>query len=264
MAVEHRFCGHCGQERGEPQLSFRPAVADALADVSDLDGKLLRTFRLLLLRPGQLTVEWLEGRRVRSVSPIRLYLLASVIFFFVASLFGDAEGFVQGYSGQQQRPAQRAQLESGSLSGRITAGVARAQREPQLLGDAVLSAAPKAMFLLMPLFGLLLYLFYRKHQPLAMPHIYFSAHVHAFLFLLATLVTLVDAMRLPYVKNLLWLLILAAPVVYLFKALRLVYGESAAATVGKAVAVFFLYIPLFGAVMSLLVTFTFYSIGGGA
>ena len=40
---------------------------------------------LMLRKPGELTRQWLEGRRVHFISPLRLYLTASLVFFIAAA-----------------------------------------------------------------------------------------------------------------------------------------------------------------------------------
>ena len=57
-------------------------VKDAWQELSGYDGRVARTFRLLLRRPGALTIDVLEGRRARYVSPVRAYLVASLVYFF--------------------------------------------------------------------------------------------------------------------------------------------------------------------------------------
>jgi hypothetical protein len=54
-----------------------------------LEGKLWKSLGLLLFRPGRLTLEYIKGRRVRYVQPLRLYLTFSLIFFAVLKLGGD-------------------------------------------------------------------------------------------------------------------------------------------------------------------------------
>ena len=51
----------------------------ALTEFSGWDGRLSSTLRALIRRPGVLTHDFLEGRRVRYISPIRLYLTASLV-----------------------------------------------------------------------------------------------------------------------------------------------------------------------------------------
>ena len=58
-----------------------------------VDGKIFRSVRLLLMRPGLLTHEYFRGRRARYISPIRLYLIFSVAFFAAAALAGSEPVF---------------------------------------------------------------------------------------------------------------------------------------------------------------------------
>ena len=59
---------------------------DVVHEFLHVDSKIFRTVKLLLLKPGFLTREYFEGRRVRYVSPLRLYLVFSVINFAAAAL----------------------------------------------------------------------------------------------------------------------------------------------------------------------------------
>lgn len=51
-----------------------------------MDGKILQSVKLLFTRPGFLTREYVEGRRIRYISPLRLYLVFSVAYFAVSAL----------------------------------------------------------------------------------------------------------------------------------------------------------------------------------
>lgn len=81
-----RFCGGCGQRRGTNLLTVKAFVAEVLEESLSLDGRLPRTMRALLLRPGHLTREYTAGRIARYVRPFRLYLVSSVIFFLTLSM----------------------------------------------------------------------------------------------------------------------------------------------------------------------------------
>jgi hypothetical protein len=63
---------------------------DLLHDVTHeflhVDSKIFRTVKHLLLTPGFLTREYFNGRRTRYVSPIRIYLVFSVIYFAATAL----------------------------------------------------------------------------------------------------------------------------------------------------------------------------------
>ena len=52
-----RFCAVCGEENaGARDYSIRHFLADAVAAFTNADGKIFRTVRTLVTRPGALTV----------------------------------------------------------------------------------------------------------------------------------------------------------------------------------------------------------------
>ena len=79
-----QYCGHCGQRSRNRLISIWQLLQEAFGDLLELDSRLWRTLVPLLIRPGQLTKDYLEGRRARYMPPFRTYLVLSVIFFVVA------------------------------------------------------------------------------------------------------------------------------------------------------------------------------------
>ena len=79
------FCAKCGQHAVDYRRSFRYVVLDVLDSFLSWDSKFFATIGWLIARPWHLTNEFLGGRRVRYVHPLRVYLLASIIFFFVVN-----------------------------------------------------------------------------------------------------------------------------------------------------------------------------------
>jgi len=78
-----RYCAQCGQPAIDYHRSFGSILADAADAFFNLDERFLKTFWLLLIKPWRLTNEFVEGKRVRYVHPLRVYLIASVLFFLV-------------------------------------------------------------------------------------------------------------------------------------------------------------------------------------
>ena len=79
-----QYCGNCGQRARNRLISLWQLLSEAFGDLLELDSRLWRTLIPLLIRPGQLTRDYLEGRRARYMPPFRMYLVLSVIFFVVA------------------------------------------------------------------------------------------------------------------------------------------------------------------------------------
>lgn len=79
------WCAQCGQPAIDYRRSFRHVVLDVLESFLNWDSKFFASLWWLVIRPWRLTNEFLAGHRVRYVHPLRLYLLASVLFFFVVN-----------------------------------------------------------------------------------------------------------------------------------------------------------------------------------
>jgi len=79
-----QYCGNCGQRSATRLISIWQLLAEAFGDLFELDSRLWRTLIPLLIRPGQLTRDYLLGRRARYMPPFRMYLVLSLIFFVVA------------------------------------------------------------------------------------------------------------------------------------------------------------------------------------
>lgn len=81
------FCSQCGQSI-EPTLKyFWNVLLHLLDDIFSFDSRASRTLKPLLCNPGFLTNEYIQGRRVHYVPPLRLYLFVSIIFFISLKFF---------------------------------------------------------------------------------------------------------------------------------------------------------------------------------
>jgi hypothetical protein len=78
------FCGQCGQHAIDYRRSIFRVLLDAADSFLNWDTKFLQSLVLLLKRPWELTNDFNSGRRARYVHPLRLYLIASIIFFLLA------------------------------------------------------------------------------------------------------------------------------------------------------------------------------------
>src|SRR5437868_5242043 len=67
--LQGAFCSDCGQRAVPPHPTLRELVGDAFAEFSGWDGKFAATVRALVRKPGELTRQWLDGRRVHFISP---------------------------------------------------------------------------------------------------------------------------------------------------------------------------------------------------
>ena len=82
--LQGQYCGVCGQRARSRLISLWELVSDAFGDLFELDSRIWRTLIPLLIRPGRLTRDYLEGKRARYMPPFRSYLVLSLVFFVVA------------------------------------------------------------------------------------------------------------------------------------------------------------------------------------
>ncbi len=81
--MEARYCGVCGQENLEPQEGVMHLVSHFFNDITHFDGKFFNSLKYLITRPGFLSKEYVAGRRVKYLNPVRMYIFTSFIFFFI-------------------------------------------------------------------------------------------------------------------------------------------------------------------------------------
>jgi hypothetical protein len=297
-----RYCPECGQRKTIVQVSVGTIVGEVLKDELALTSATPRTLVSLLFRPGHLTNEYVRGRVVRYIPPLRLYLFTSIVFFLVVSLVSlraldRATINVQGSILQEgmdrdslvgELRAQRMQLiaaDTGDERGveRLVVRQLLAGREAQLqaLGDTVtpvaagrgpdpalgipgtlqpwaatvsenvgrswlqvpvqrkltqighlppreavrtfvqdmLEYAPHTMFLLLPVFALILKLLYVRRDRFYAEHFVFALHVHAFFFLMFFIMLLLPWGRVNVILGI-WM------AAYTWAAMKRVYRQG--------------------------------------
>jgi uncharacterized membrane protein len=213
----------------------REFTHEAVHELTHLDGKIFQTVRLLLFKPGALTLEWIRGRRARYVNPLRLYLICSLLFFAVASLAPQTTITVT----EQDRK------EAGEEA------LKRSQEAMRDVGERFVHLMPRGMFVVMPAFGLLTWLFYRKAQPYYVPHLYYSLHVHSFAFVVFAIAAACSFAG-PYgdaVGKTIKLVLFP----YYYIALRRVFGGTRGQTAWKGTLIGILYAVVLMGVLLLLI-----------
>ncbi len=276
-------CHACGQPVKGLVRRFSSIIGDALDTVFDFDARIVRTIGPLFVKPGYITREYFSGRRVRYVSPVRLFFFLCILVFFVAQLSFDGtdlkintdnSGIASAATveeAESQRDAALADIEEarktagntpGAIgvdfgedvirstaqsrikvlrdaqakglpppkpdtdvislgnspwdaktnpinigwlpgfannwlnvqAGRANSNFGRLKDDPSAFKDSVLSAVPTTLFVLVPIFALMLKLAYLFKRRLYMEHVVMALHSHAFLCLDLLLVLLVRAL----------------------------------------------------------------------
>jgi hypothetical protein len=137
------WCAKCGQPAIDYRRSFRYIVVDLLDEFLNWDSRFFRTLGLLLVRPWKLTNEFLAGHRVRYVHPLRLYLLASILFFFAVNYWAKSIHLQPGKLTSENRAEIAAALDKQNLTPDQRAKVERALNMANMSPEVTASMAAK-------------------------------------------------------------------------------------------------------------------------
>jgi hypothetical protein len=89
--VEQRFCPNCGQENTESRKTFHHLFIHFFEDLTHYENAFWRTIKNLLFKPSSLTKEYLSGKRLSYLAPVRLYIFISFITFFLITVIPNSE-----------------------------------------------------------------------------------------------------------------------------------------------------------------------------
>ncbi|MGH8171805.1 MAG: DUF3667 domain-containing protein [Rhodanobacteraceae bacterium] len=370
-----RACANCGAPMhgpycyacGQPEKGMIRVLASVMADVLDtifnIDSRVFRTLFPLYFRPGYLTLEYFAGRRVRYVTPFRLFFFLCLIAFFAIqlalnisdttfNLVGDMEdissaktaadvdarvltaiaGLEKAKTAKNMPPEVVASLQKSvdaikkegddrlaylksrdaavakgekppedpsdddgdlmfdgkpwdptshplhvawlpafgnaklnEMAGRAKENIVAAKKNPRHLIEAVFARLPWTLGLLMPLFAVLLKVFYMFKRRLYMEHLMVALHSHAFIFmslLLLALSSLLGSWTTAFAPNLdpVYTLLRAAIWIwlpmYLFLMQKRVYRQGWFMTTLKfsLIGIFYMVITTIALVGALLAT----------
>jgi hypothetical protein len=266
------WCYACGQSGEDFHRSVVRLCAELLEGLVHVDGRLWRTLPALLLRPGKLTRDFLDGHRAPQIPPLRLFLVVLLAIFLVGGLTDKAK-FVnidiststdQGgkvttkvsepRTLEQLTPAERADLSKQLSQVKVNLGrgddpratdwlkdrVSRALADPQKFYLVLEQWSERFAFLMLPISALLLslaFIFQRRFY--LFDHTIFSLHS---LSAVGLMLTATLALR-PLIGHTSDVFILPAPV-HLFFHMRGVYRTSIP---GTLIRMLFLFI---GAMMA--------------
>jgi hypothetical protein len=269
--VPGRYCGVCGQRLEAPVHSLWHFTRLATEDLTHADSRLWYTLRALLFRPGHLTREFLSGRRARYLPPVRLYLVLSVVFFLVAgavqSKFAVVEIDDKPASGKTavvekldeapalkpkagETPGQRADRVcadadyDGPWAGRLQPLVKQVCRKSIAdnahVQQAFMHNMPRAMFIFLPLLAGLMMLMYWRPRHYYVEHLLLFVHNHAVAFLVLGVVLLLGKVvaDVPGVNLAIFLYFTW----YMYRSMRVVYGQRRMLTISKLVLLAFFYL----------------------
>jgi hypothetical protein len=221
--LDGAFCAGCGQKAAALNPTLHDFFHDLTHELLHVDGKIFTSVRLLLLRPGLLSREWFEGRRARYISPIRLYLIFSVLFFAVSAIGSSLDVNIT--------PLDRDEMANAPES------VKRAIADPRGVADRVGQWIPRAIFVLVPMFAVIVSAVTRSAGRNYPQDLYFAFHTHAAVFAFLAVSTLLQKSGNEVLEGLLEVLGFAYVPWYLVVGLRTAYGGSWRRAVARAAIV---------------------------
>ena len=201
------FCPVCGQSIKVITRPWREVFGELLKDLFDIDGRMLLSVRLLMTRPGFLSKEYINGRRLSYTSPVRMYLIISLVFFFVLPLI----------------------LPDSTVSSSTR--------------EVSVDQYSQAMFVLLPIFALLLKMLYRN--VFYLPHIVFTIHLFSAMFIVFAAILSIEIQADLHIAVLLMqVVLLVYMLAYLLIALRVTYRDGWLKTSLKCLALLVLFLPI--------------------
>ena len=145
--VENRFCPNCGQENTDTRKTFYHLFVHFFEDLTHYENAFWKTIRNLLLKPAALTKEYLSGKRLSYLAPVRLYIFISFVTFFIIAIFPNETNsdFITIDNNAKNNPAVKTatSVEKEKLKKLVDAKVISQDTADKLLKTAVKSEQEK-------------------------------------------------------------------------------------------------------------------------
>lgn len=208
--IDSAYCPTCGQQDVDLERPIRSLIGDVVKETFELDGRAALTIKTLFRYPGMLTEEFLAGRRRTYTPALRLYLVISISFFVLVAWVAQ--------SGLLLAPGQDPGFD--------------AALQARFMSDDL----PRLMFVLLPMFALLLKIVYFRR--LYFDHLIFSLHLHSAAYvILAIMLPLEDLANRHTILMILQVVLLVYFGAYFVIAVHRVYQSNWLAVAWKSVVV---------------------------
>lgn len=229
--VEQKFCPNCGQENTDSRKTFHHLFIHFFEDLTHYENAFWRTIKNLLFKPSSLTKEYLSGKRLSYLAPVRLYIFISFITFLMIALFPGHDSEIVTLNKNQKTDTKEVpkniftgdinDLEPGDDFDKFTIEMDSVQKhapEKDKINDFTYSNLkkiqyikdhntkeelikkftesfvhniPKVLFIVMPFFAFFLWLFHNKKKWYYFDHGIFTLHYFSFLLLIYLILFLI-------------------------------------------------------------------------
>jgi hypothetical protein len=86
LDLSDRYCSYCSQINTNKQLSLKDFFLEFIGSIITYDSRLRFTIKDLLLKPGTITRNYTQGKRLKYANPFRFFLSVSIIYFLLQGL----------------------------------------------------------------------------------------------------------------------------------------------------------------------------------
>jgi Protein of unknown function (DUF3667) len=285
--VENKYCPNCGQENTETSQSFHYLFTHFIEDLTHYDGSFWKTIKKLLFQPAALTIEYLSGKRKQSVPPVKLYIFISFVTFLLPTLLPNVTIFgkkkiekvapkdtqylkidekdkffvndsisvrnIKELDSLQNALPENQKISFAEYTIQKNLMIFAKNKNQREIGEKAVESfihtLPKVLFIYMPIFALLLWLFHDKKKWYYFDSGVFTLHYFSFLLLLITIGILIDWFInvIYYVEEITSLIKIAFTCYsffYFFRAHRKFYGESKLVSRSKSLLLFVINVIL--------------------
>ena len=98
-----KFCPECGQANKDKRITFKNFIHEVFNGFISWDSKFWTTFIPLLIKPGKVSRDYIDGKRVRYANPFRFYLTISVLFFLIVGVTESYDKFNEFRKGKTKK-----------------------------------------------------------------------------------------------------------------------------------------------------------------
>jgi hypothetical protein len=236
--LEGPYCHQCGQLAEDYHRSIGHLVEEVFDHLLNLDGRMFHTLPALVVRPGKLTRDYLDGHRAFQIPPLRLFLVVLLLVFLLGGLgqhhtrtlaLTNTGGRMHTVDlAHDPRAADSLNIDFGASpkakadASWLKARIIAAARDPERFTTAMMSWGQRLAILMLPIgAGLLSLLYVFRRRFFVYDHLIFTMHSLSFQGLLLSGYFLAR-LAVPAAAG---VLLLGAPV-HLFVHMRGVYGSS--------------------------------------
>jgi hypothetical protein len=252
--VTGKFCSQCGQENIETRENFFHLVGHFVSDYLHFDSKFFRSLIPLFTKPGFLTKQYWEGKRVHYIHPLRLFFFVTIIFMISTALFYNRFGkdLKEKFSFQDEALATLDTTKLSTLpdsakiflAGRkdsvmvkdVRAELAKDKRQLRKFRagfDKAFVNLKYVSFFLLPVYALIFKMLFLRRKSFYVDHLVYAMHLQTFAYCLFTVVFVLP-LFLPLSIDVIRQISVISILAYIILSLRYLYVQPWWKTVLKS------------------------------